>query len=189
MFIRAILTVLVMLGVLSQAHAQEYRRLAMALLEASRSLDIPTPVNPSPKPAPVSDECDNCNGVGKVGDGTIMLTCPVCNGSGKKVSGQAPVSAFPHYPLRSSYWSGCPNWTHLTVGPHRGKFDSEWLKGLSNPELQSLHADDHEGRVKWDFVVRGEGSAAKAPAMQNCPPGGCPPSGRRKGLFQQLLNP
>lgn len=37
-----------------------------------------------PAPQPVGSKCDNCDGVGKVGDGTIMKTCPVCNGTGKK---------------------------------------------------------------------------------------------------------
>jgi DnaJ-class molecular chaperone len=33
---------------------------------------------------PVSDACDNCNGTGKVGDGRIVMTCPICKGTGKK---------------------------------------------------------------------------------------------------------
>ena len=37
-----------------------------------------------PTPAPDSDECDNCRGTGKIGDGKIMHTCPSCAGTGKK---------------------------------------------------------------------------------------------------------
>ena len=37
-----------------------------------------------PLPAPASDDCDNCNGTGKVGDGRIMHTCQTCGGTGKK---------------------------------------------------------------------------------------------------------
>jgi DnaJ-class molecular chaperone len=33
---------------------------------------------------PVTDACDNCNGTGKVGDGRIVMTCPICKGTGKK---------------------------------------------------------------------------------------------------------
>lgn len=58
------------------------------------------------------------------------------------------------YPLRSNWWTGCSHWTHLTVGPHAGKFNPDWLRSLSWAELQSLHSDDHEGRVHWQFVNR-----------------------------------
>lgn len=36
------------------------------------------------KPAPASDKCENCDGTGKIGDGRIVMTCPVCKGTGKK---------------------------------------------------------------------------------------------------------
>lgn len=35
-------------------------------------------------PAPASDKCDNCDGTGKIGDGRIVMTCPVCKGTGKR---------------------------------------------------------------------------------------------------------
>ena len=31
-----------------------------------------------------SDICDNCRGKGKVGDGTVSVTCAACDGTGKK---------------------------------------------------------------------------------------------------------
>ena len=37
-----------------------------------------------PTPTPSSEECDNCNGTGKIGDGRIVLECPACKGTGKK---------------------------------------------------------------------------------------------------------
>jgi DnaJ-class molecular chaperone len=36
------------------------------------------------KPAAPSDRCENCDGTGKIGDGRIVMTCPVCKGTGKK---------------------------------------------------------------------------------------------------------
>lgn len=36
-------------------------------------------------PVPASDECENCDGTGKIGDGKIVMTCPVCRGTGKKL--------------------------------------------------------------------------------------------------------
>ena len=38
----------------------------------------------APAPKPVSGECKNCNGTGKVGDGKIVMTCQACNGTGKE---------------------------------------------------------------------------------------------------------
>ena len=35
-------------------------------------------------PTPASDKCDNCDGTGKIGDGRIVMECPVCKGTGKK---------------------------------------------------------------------------------------------------------
>ncbi len=90
------------------------------------------------------------------------------------------------YPLRGSWWTGCPNWTHLANGEHRGKFPAEWLKTLSNAEVQSLHSDDHEGRVKWEYVPGHEAKAATpvqsyvvpsyypAVTYSTCPTGNCP---------------
>lgn len=36
-------------------------------------------------PAPKGDTCDNCEGTKKIGDGRIVMPCPVCKGTGKKV--------------------------------------------------------------------------------------------------------
>lgn len=67
---------------------------------------------------------------------------------------QPKVEAVPKYPTRGNLWTGCDSWKHLTTGKHAGKFDSTWLQTLSWSELQSLHSDDHEGQVKWKYVVR-----------------------------------
>lgn len=32
----------------------------------------------------VSEICDNCLGTGKVGDGTVSVTCAACDGTGKR---------------------------------------------------------------------------------------------------------
>ena len=41
------------------------------------------PPAPDGSPAPSGSVCPECNGVGKVGDGTVMLTCNECGGTGK----------------------------------------------------------------------------------------------------------
>lgn len=37
---------------------------------------------PTPTPAPAG-KCENCNGTGKLGDGTVVVDCPVCGGDGR----------------------------------------------------------------------------------------------------------
>jgi hypothetical protein len=58
------------------------------------------------------------------------------------------------YPLRPirNYWSGCGDWTHMATGEHAGKYPTEWLRQLTWDELQSLHSDDHEKRVRRDRI-------------------------------------
>jgi hypothetical protein len=56
------------------------------------------------------------------------------------------------YPLRSTRWTGLPKDIpgavhHLSTGHHAGQFEFTWLAGLSWDELDSLHADHHEGCV------------------------------------------
>lgn len=65
-----------------------------------------------------------------------------------------PVATRLGYPVRGNWWTGCPGWQHLATGEHAGKFDNVWLTTLSWAELQSLHSDDHEGRVNWSRVQR-----------------------------------
>ena len=36
-------------------------------------------------PAPSGDVCENCEGTGRLGDGTVSVECPVCDGTGKAV--------------------------------------------------------------------------------------------------------
>lgn len=62
----------------------------------------------------------------------------------------------PHYPVRDSrtWWSHPGQRTkenlvaHLMAGEHAGKFNRDMLNQLSLAELESLHSDDHEHRLK-----------------------------------------
>lgn len=76
-----------------------------------------------------------------------------------------PVAAAPKttraygYPERGAHWTypGSSRQDlieHLLDGEHRGKFDRSWLATLSTEQLRSLHDDDHEGRVQWQYAAR-----------------------------------
>lgn len=111
------------------------------------------------------------------------------------------------YPIRGNYWSVGSNWNpsrsqviyHLQYGSeHSGKFSRSYLDQLSLKELQSLHSDDHEYRVRWASVEKKVNAPkSKSTVTQNysnsyaaprrrvvrrrfrsrsrgCPSGGCP---------------
>lgn len=60
------------------------------------------------------------------------------------------------YPVRGNLWSHPGNvHAHLKSGQHAGKWSSAWIDSLTRQEAESLHSDDHEGRVKWSYVERG----------------------------------
>ena len=63
------------------------------------------------------------------------------------------------YPTRTSWWTVGKKHpekdgmvTHLSGGPHKEKFDLAWLETLTRDELHSLHSDDHEKKVNWDYA-------------------------------------
>lgn len=88
---RILLCLAILMGCNSVAQAGDFLGLATGIL-ATRKPSKPKPApGPAPAPAPnPSGICDNCNGVGKVGDSVTMLTCPVCKGTGKKTSEPPP---------------------------------------------------------------------------------------------------
>ena len=53
----------------------------LGVIEASAGAVTATAVSPDVTPS--NGECENCNGTGKVGDGTVFVICPVCDGTGK----------------------------------------------------------------------------------------------------------
>lgn len=100
----------------------------------------------------------------------------------------ATVPTSGHYPLRGGWWSVNGNWrpsksylvSHLAdASQHRGKFDRVWLNSLTSAELNSVHSDDHERRLKSQYVNKfdttvppqvAKPAAKKAPAVRRAAP-------------------
>lgn len=51
--------------------------------EAARML-VEMRRGPAPAPKPDDGRCENCGGTGKLGDGRVAVTCPACDGTGKR---------------------------------------------------------------------------------------------------------
>lgn len=70
---------LLMLGCAQQVAKQDFRPTAASAITLAVLRKAPAPV-PSTVDA---DKCPDCDGKGKVGDGTVMVTCKTCGGTGK----------------------------------------------------------------------------------------------------------
>lgn len=75
-------------------------------------------------------------------------------GNAQRVSSGSKFTSGSNYPVRSAWWTFPGNTRedmieHLQEGFHAGKFSEQWLETLTWPELNSLHSDDHEGKVRW----------------------------------------
>jgi hypothetical protein len=79
--------------------------------------------------------------------------CPVLTVTNKCPAAvkTAPVRA--GYPIRGNWWTHPGEvHAHLMSGEHRGKWTAEWVRSLTNSEAESLHSDDHEKRVRCEYV-------------------------------------
>ncbi len=83
---------------------RNYKAEAAAVLAAEIELGGKSPA-PVPTPTP-SGKCSNCNGTGRLGDGTINVKCPVCDGTGEVQSDEGKDSGFR------------PPWPEETKSPH-----------------------------------------------------------------------
>lgn len=102
----------------------------------------PTPA-PAPQPAP-SGVCANCKGKGKIGDGTVMVTCPVCDGTGKSLAATTPGNG--------GRWS-YPGEIAAHLKATHGYTDADLL-GMSRGQMEYLHDNAHEGYVSTTGPVQ-----------------------------------
>lgn len=83
-----------------------------------------------------------------------------------------------YYPVRGSLWRHPgPIKSHLKSGEHAGKFDHGYIEDLEPIEAESLHSDDHENRVKWQYVSRPGEYAVMTDSLKEKPK-------KRKAVFK-----
>lgn len=127
---RLCLTFVMFLGIATLVFAQgvpqgpDYRSLIAVCLAFQLS---PTPL-PGPGPAPKpGDICPNCNGKGKVGDGTVFVTCQPCKGTGKVLASPTPSPAPQPKPVSPDKWHNGKWWRH-----HEGNWwywqENRWVR-------------------------------------------------------------
>ena len=133
---------------------------------------------PAPTPKPAGDVCPECDGVGKVGDGTIMLTCPECGGTGKATGSEPSIEDVSSGPD----WNFEGNWnpTLSEMRRHLQEDHDVDASRMTAAECRALHSLLHNSETRT------------APVADSCPTGNCPTSGsrttttRRRGLFGRL---
>lgn len=137
-------------------------------LAAAQTLHVSGPVTPDTPLKP--GICPNCNGKGKVGDGTIMLPCKVCGGDGRieGVSADQPQCANPLCKCEDCRGKDC-TCEPLKVGPPPESSKIVPLAGV--PVV-------HEDPVPQVCPTLPKKSAAPATAghwqtVQSCGRGGC----------------
>ena len=143
---------------------------ASLALSVAGNAPAPAP-SPGPSPTPSGDVCDECQGVGRLGDGTVMVTCPVCNGTGKKTAAEPQAFAPPPAPVRMSgtRWTvaGKRNYTTEELAGHLQRTHGVDPTGYTREELQTLHDNSHNGYSAM-------GSPKAAASRSSCPNGRCP---------------
>ena len=77
--------------------------------------------------APSSDVCDNCGGTGKLGDGTVSVKCPICDGTGKPTAPTKTLSGTidSNQPLSGM---GAPTVEHDAIPRSGGSYKKRWFR-------------------------------------------------------------
>lgn len=95
---------------------------------------------PAPAPTPNnSDVCSNCNGKGKVGDGTVMFPCVVCDGTGKVKGSTSNASTG----STSTSDASTSDQDIYSVNPEQDPFDNT-VAQIENPLKEALAVNEHE---------------------------------------------
>ena len=89
--------------------------------------------------SPSSDTCENCGGTGRLGDGTVSVECPVCEGTGKPVQ---PGKVYSPPPSEQGCAS-CPTPATIQASPTLPGMDAPAVK----QEAESIGGGTYKKRI------------------------------------------
>jgi len=182
---------LTLLLILAARPAEAGRYLSAIAVAVGSTAGTP---KPAPAPSP-SGQCDNCNGTGKLGDGTVFVPCPVCGGDG--VKGNKPAAPAQPAALHSSPSPpaiGHPAATATVLSQKPLKVVKQpgpmWLQNGHSATVDHLvnaHGIDRATASRMTESQRNIAhsnahNAARAATSSGCPGGVCPSSSRSRGF-------
>lgn len=158
----------------------------------------PAPDNPTP----AGDVCPECQGRGKVGDGTVCSTCWACGGTGRKTSSTECKPTDEEPPPGPTAWEDAlqeyaapvapravvrmsgPRWTFANQGTNPStSFKAQHLAsshgidttGMTSAEMSDAHDNAHNHGDSYAYGPSDSGSTGVS-ASSSCPTGTCPSS-------------
>ena len=173
----------------------------------------PTPDIKPDNPTPSSEACPECQGRGKLGDGTVCSTCWACGGTGRKTSSTECKPTDEEPPPGPTAWEDAlqeyaapvaprsvvrlsgPRWTFENQGTNpSASFKASHLAsahgidttGMTSAEMSIVHDAAHN---HGDSVARSMAAGEVTSSGSSCPTGNCPTgtssrgTTRRRGLF------
>jgi hypothetical protein len=189
----SVVLLLVAQGVAFGLTKAELHRLAAYEAYLVATSKAPEPEKPSGPSKP--GVCPECDGSGKVGDGTVFVSCGRCGGTGKVgASGdfgsasppeqpkpvqkpkpepvQSPVKEPPVTRSPGPRWNVEGNWNYSTeeLADHLSRVHGVNVDGKTRSELEALHDSLHNAEVRSSAPV------IQSSPMQSCPNGQCPTS-------------
>ena len=163
------------------------------IASAAAATDKTSPTPPAPSP---TGECDNCNGTGKLGDGTVFVPCPVCGGDGIKsepAAARSPAKPAEHLTHRSEGQPAKSPPKPVAIVKEPGPM---WLQNghsATVDHLVNVHGFDRATASRMTPAQRDIAHSNAHNASRNvatsrssgCPGGVCPSPSRSRGLFRR----
>ena len=171
----------------------------------------PTPDIKPDNPTPSSEACPECQGRGKLGDGTVCSTCWACGGTGRKTSSTECKPTDEEPPPGPTAWEDAlqeyaapvaprsvvrlsgPRWTFANQGTNpSASFKAQHLAsahgidttGITSEEMSAAHDNAHNHGDSYAYGPSDSGSTGVS-VSSSCPTGTCPTGTSSRGTTRR----